>query len=237
MRASCARRTPRAKILGIDVSAALAVPGVRHVFTAADLNCDMKAQWHTNAEGPDGPDTPRPPLAEDEVRFVGDAVAIVVADDRYIAEDAADLVDVDYEPLPALVDYAQAEHTDVLVHAEHGSNVLGEINGLPASALDDVYSSAAHVVGETIYQQAYTAVPMETRGMVVDYARGTDELTIYASTQSPHEMRIFCSRLLGLPEHRIRVVMRDTGGGFGQKIMTQRDEMVVMLLRARSRRR
>ncbi len=229
---ACFVRTPfaRAKILAIDASAALAVPGVRHVFTAADLNGDMKAQWHTNAEGPEGPDTPRPPLADDEVRFVGDAVAIVVADNRYLAEDAADLVDVDYERLPALVDYAKAEHSDVLVHADYGSNVLGEINGLPASALEDVYSSAAHVASATIYQQAYTAVPMETRGMVVDYARGTDELTIYASTQSPHEMRIFCSRLLGMPEHRIRVVMRDTGGGFGQKIMTQRDEMVLMLL-------
>ena len=73
--------------------------------------------------------------------------------------------------------------------------------------------------------------------MVVDYARGSDELTIYVATQSPHEMRSFCARLLGMPEHRIRVVMRDTGGGFGQKIMNQREEMVVMLLRASSPRR
>ena len=70
---------------------------------------------------------------------------------------------------------------------------------------------------------------MEGRGLVVDYSRATGELTIYAATQAPHEVRLFCSRLLGIPEHRIRVVMRDTGGGFGQKVMVQRDEMCLML--------
>ena len=89
--------------------------------------------------------------------------------------------------------------------------------------------SAAHVVSATIYQQAYTAAPMEARGLVVDYSRGTGDLTIYSATQSPHEVRLFCSRLLGIPEHRVRVVMRDTGGGFGQKIMVQRDEQCLML--------
>ena len=84
-------------------------------------------------------------------------------------------------------------------------------------------------MSETIYQQAYAPVPMEGRGLVVDYARATGDLTIYAATQSPHEVRLFCSRLLGMPEHRIRVVMRDTGGGFGQKVMVQRDEMCLML--------
>ena len=77
---------------------------------------------------------------------------------------------------------------------------------------------------------------MEGRGLVVDYSRATGELTIYAATQSPHEVRLFCSRLLGMPEHRIRVVMRDTGGGFGQKVMVQRDEMCLMLAGAEGRR-
>ena len=77
----------------------------------------------TRRIGPEGPETPRPPLAEGEVRFVGDPVALVVAENRYVAEDAAELVEVDYEPLPAVVDYETAEHSDVLVHASHGSNV------------------------------------------------------------------------------------------------------------------
>ena len=79
-------------------------------------------------------------------------------------------------------------------------------------------------------------VPMEGRGLVVDYSPSTGELTIYAATQSPHEVRLFCSRLLGIPEHRIRVVMRDTGGGFGQKILVQRDEMCLMLAAPQARR-
>ena len=218
----------RAAIRGIDTSAALALPGVRAVFTAADLNPDVKEQWHTSI-GPESPETPRPPLAEDEVRFVGDPVALVVAESLYLAEDGAELVDVDYEPLPAVVDYAQAEGAEALVHQSHGSNVVGELAGRPASSLDDAFASAAHVVSESIFQQAYVPVPMEARGLVVDGSRATGDFTIYSATQSPHEVRLFCSRLLGIPEHRVRVVMRDTGGGFGQKIMVQRDEMCVML--------
>ena len=106
---ACFVRSPyaRAAILSIGTAAAMGVPGVHHVFVAGDLNPDVKEQWHTSI-GPNSPETPRPPLAEGEVRFVGDPVALVVADSRYIAEDAAELVDVEYEPLPAVVDYASA---------------------------------------------------------------------------------------------------------------------------------
>jgi aerobic carbon-monoxide dehydrogenase large subunit len=218
----------RAAIRGVDTTAARAAPGVRFVFTAADLNPDAKEQWHT-AVGPRAPEAPRPPLAEGEVRFVGDPVALVLAMDRYLAEDAAELVDVGYDPLEPVVDYLDAERTDALVHTQHGSNVIGEMAGSPASELEGTFAAAAHVVGETIYQQAYAAVPIEGRGLVVDCSRATGDITIYAATQSPHEVRLFCSRLLGVPEHRVRVVARDTGGGFGQKIMVQRDEMCVML--------
>ena len=218
----------RAVIRGIDTSAARALPGVRAVFTAADLNPDAKEQWHTSV-GRASPETPRPPLADGEVRFVGDPVALVVAESLYVAEDATELVDVDYEPRPAIVDYTTAEGAEALVHEQHGSNVIGELAGLPAAALDGEFASAAHVVSETIFQQRYAAVPMEGRGLIVDGSGPTGELTIYSATQSPHEVRLFCSRLLGIPEHRIRVIMRDTGGGFGQKIMVQRDEMCLML--------
>jgi carbon-monoxide dehydrogenase large subunit len=219
---------PRARVLGIEASDALALAGVRFVFTAADLNPGVREQWHTSL-GPRSPETPRPPLAEGEVRFVGDPVALVVAESRYVAEDAAELVSVDYEPLPAVVDYARAEEAEALVHESHGSNLIGAFSNLPASALDDVFGSAAHVVSETIHQQACAQVPLEPRGLVVDFSHATGELTIHASTQVPHEVRLFCSRLLGLPEHHIRVVTRDTGGGFGQKVMVQRDEMCLML--------
>ena len=218
----------RAAIRAIDSSAARLAPGVRFVFTAADLNPDAKEQWHTSM-GRASPETPRPPLAEGEVRFVGDPVALVVAESVALAVDAVELVEVDYEALPAVVDYATAENAEALVHAGHGSNVIGEITGRPASALEQLFAEAGHLVSETIYQQACAAAPLEGRGLIVDYSRAAGELTIYAATQAPHEVRLFCSRLLGLPEHRVRVVMRDTGGGFGQKVMVQRDEMCVML--------
>jgi aerobic carbon-monoxide dehydrogenase large subunit len=219
----------RARVGRIAVEAAAALPGVRHVFTSADLNPDVREQWHTSV-GRESPETPRPPLAEGEVRFVGDPVALVVAETRYIAEDAAELVEVDYEPLPPIVDYATAASSEQLVHETHGSNLIGEISGLPAAALEDVYQSARHVVETSVHQHACTASPMECRGIVVDYSRATGDLMIHAATQSPHEVRLFCSRLLGVPEHKIRVVMRDTGGGFGQKVMVQREEMCLMLV-------
>ena len=219
---------PRATVVRLDTSAALRLPGVRYVFTGADLNPGAREQWHTSV-GPQSPETPRPPLADGEVRFVGDPVALVVAESRYVAEDAAELVEIDFDPLPSVVDFRHAEETEALVHASHGSNVIGEMAGLPASALQEVFDSAAHVVTQPLSQQRYVPVPMEGRGLVVDYSVSTGELTIYSATQSPHEVRLFCSRLLAMPEHRIRVVMRDTGGGFGQKIMVQRDEMCLML--------
>jgi carbon-monoxide dehydrogenase large subunit len=226
---ACFVRSPfaRATIGAIDTSAAAAVPGVRFVFTAADLNPGVVEQWHSMS-GRGGPETPRPPLAEGEVRFVGDPVALVVAESRAIAEDAAELVEIDFVPLPAVVDFATAPDNPALVHEAHGSNVICEM-GTPPGMLDEVLASAAHVVTSAIEQQGYAAVPMEGRGLVVDHAPATGELTIYAATQSPHEVRAFCARLLGMPEHRIRVVMRDTGGGFGQKVVVQRDEMCLML--------
>ncbi len=227
---ACFVRSPvaHARIRGIDGSAARALRGVHAVFTAEDLNPGAKEQWHTSL-GPESPETPRPPLAEGVVRFVGDPVVLVIADSRYLAEDAAEIVEIDYEALPGVVDYTTAEGAETLVHEEYGSNLIFELSGTPESALGDVFASSPHVVSATIHQQAYVPAPMEGRGLVVDYSRATGDLTIYSATQAPHEVRAFCSRLLGLPEHRIRVIARDTGGAFGQKLMVQREEMCVML--------
>ncbi|WP_187369657.1 xanthine dehydrogenase family protein molybdopterin-binding subunit [Fodinicola acaciae] len=216
---------PRARITGIDPAEALALDGVRAVFTAADLNPDVREQWYT-LTGKDIPDTPRPPLADGEVRFVGDPVALVVAADRYVAEDAADLVTVDYEPLPPVVDYATAHESAELVHPDYPGNLAGEI-ALPG--IEPAFDEAPHVIERTIHQQTYAPVPMETRGLVVEWSASDGALTIWAATQAPHEMRLFCSRLLGIPEHRVRVIMRDTGGGFGQKVLPMREDMCVML--------
>ena len=162
------------------------------------------------------------------MRFVGDPVALVVAEDRYIAEDGCDLVTVEYDPLPAVVDYLEAVDSDVLVHEDHGSNVVHD-DGAQAENLEAVFSSAAHVIEESVHQQAYSAVPIETRGIVVERDPSGGEITIWVATQAPHEHRAFCARLLGMSENKVRVIARDTGGGFGQKILVQREEMCVML--------
>lgn len=218
----------RATITGIDAGAALELPGVHAVFTAADLNGEAGRAWYS-LTGIDTPDTPRPPLAEGEVKFVGDPVALIVAEDRYVAEDAAELVVVDYEPLDPVVDYATATESDTLVHKDFPGNVAGEAPFLPPVDFDPVFGTAAHVVSDTIWQQAYAAVPIETRGIVCEWSAPSGELSIWAATQSPHEVRLVASRLLNLPENKVRVIMRDTGGGFGQKVIPMREEQAVML--------
>ncbi|MDX6744891.1 xanthine dehydrogenase family protein molybdopterin-binding subunit [Actinocorallia sp. A-T 12471] len=230
---ACFVRSPlaRARIEAIDASEALALDGVHAVYTAADLNPAVREAWYTLIGQVE--DVPRPPLAEDEVRFVGDPVALVVADDRYLAEDAVDLVIVDYEPLPPVVDYRTARESAERVHAAYPDNVAVELAGLPVESFP-VFEEAAYTFRETISQQAYAAVPIETRGLVAEWEPATGELTIWAATQSPHELRLFAARLLGLDEHRVRVVMRDTGGGFGQKVLPQREDMVVLLAALRT---
>ena len=219
----------RAAINGIDTAEASALPGVRAVFVAADLNPDVQSLWYSVAGGSGAPTTPLPPLAEGEARFVGDPVALVIAETRYVAEDAAELVVLDDEPLPAVADYTTAGDNDALVHEGYPGNVVGEIPGGSADGVKAALADAAHVVEETIHQQAYAAVPIETRGLVVEWEPASEELTIWAATQAPHEVRSVCSRVLGLPEHRIRVIMRDTGGGFGQKVVPLREELCLML--------
>ncbi|MGE2721426.1 xanthine dehydrogenase family protein molybdopterin-binding subunit [Mycolicibacterium celeriflavum] len=229
---ACFVRSPfaRAKIKSIDASAALAMPGVHAVFTADDLNPDVKEAWHAVA-GKDISDTPRPPLAEGEVKFVGDPVALVVADSRYLAEDAVDVVDVDYEPLPAVADFTKAiggaEAGVPVVHEAYPDNVAGGMGGAPPD--EETFSTAACVASANVYQQIYAPVPIECRGMVVEWTPATEELTLWASTQTPHELRAFCARLLGIPAHNVRVIMRDTGGGFGQKVVPMREDMCIML--------
>ena len=219
---------PRARIVRIDAAAARALPGVQAVFTAEDLNGEVKEAWYTGT-GKMVPDTPRPPLAQGEARFAGDIVALVVADSRYVAEDATELVDVDYDPLPAVADYSRARASEALVHENYPGNLAGELAGAPAETIAAVYESAACAVSETIWEQAQGAVPMETRGLVVEWSAASGELTVWAATQAPHEVRMFAARLLGIGEHSVRVITRDVGGGFGQKVMPLREDTCLLL--------
>jgi aerobic carbon-monoxide dehydrogenase large subunit len=221
----------RGRITRLDVEAARAVPGVRAVLTGADLNVGLGSMQPTMFQGdqPPSPCAPLRPLADRDVRFVGDPIALVVAESRYLAEDAGELVEVDLEPLPPVIDPERAvAETVELVHPELGSNVAQRTESPPDPALDAVFDGAAHLVTETIVQHRHTCVPMETRGVVAGYEPATGALDVWISTQNPHEVRQTCSRLLAVPEHRIRVRMGDVGGGFGQKYFAPRDELAVI---------
>ena len=227
---ACFVRSPVARgriVVDRRVRGARALPGVRAVFVAEDLNPGVHEQWHSQL-GPASPETPRPPLAEGEVRFVGDPVALVVADDRYIAEDACELVVVDSSPSRRW-STTSPPSTPTCSSTRTTAATSSTTTALRRRCWTPVFSAAAHVVEESVYQQAYAAVPIETRGIVVEHEPGVGEITMWVATQAPHEHRAFCARLLGMPEHRVRAIARDTGGGFGQKIFVQREEMCVML--------
>jgi len=220
----------RARITGLDVEAARALPGVAAVLTAADLNPIVGSMQPTMFQGdrPPAPCAPLRPLADGDVRFVGDPIALVIAESRYVAEDAAELVVVDYEPLPPVVDAEAAATATDVVHPELGSNVALHAASPPDPELDAAFAAAAHVVTETLVQHRHTNVPMETRGVVATSKSATGELDVWISTQNPHEVRQTCARALAIPEHLVRVRMGDVGGGFGQKYFTPRDELTVI---------
>jgi len=221
----------RARITHLDVSAARQAPGVRHVLTAKELNPHLAGSMLASmfADGGLGKVSPLRPLAEDDVRFVGDPVVLILADNRYLAEDAAELVEIDYEVLPPVVDYEQAEHSPEKVHAEEESNVVGQIEIPVDEGLQAIFDSAAHVVTETFHQHRYAHVPMETRGVVAGWDPHDRQLDVWISSQNPHEVRRACGRVTGVPEPQIRVRIGDVGGGFGQKSFTGREELTIVL--------
>ena len=220
----------RAAITSVDTTAAAAAPGVVAVFTWQDFDGKIGEAWHAML----GPEMALPPpLAIGDVRYVGDTVALVVAESRYAAEDACELVEVEYQPTQAVVDYATAaDDTEHLVHAAWGlqSNAMVAMPFMAISAdLDEAFAAAAHVVECTIEQNRYIAVPMETRGIVASWTPGRDEMEIACATQSVHETRNFVARYLGISEGQVSVVAHDVGGGFGQKMFVFREECAVIL--------
>jgi carbon-monoxide dehydrogenase large subunit len=216
------------RIVNIDTSAATAFPGVRAVLTGADLNPGSGPLW-TTTNGPPEVGPPLLPLAGDDVRFVGDPVALVVASSRYVAEDACELIEVDIEPWPAVATFEQAMAESARsVHPELGSNVIDAPR--PADPdLDRILAAATHVVTRTFAMTRTTNVPMEGRGLVASWDQYTGELRVWPSTQSPHEIKAFAARVLGIAENRVRVEFGDVGGGFGQKMYPTREEAAVLL--------
>jgi carbon-monoxide dehydrogenase large subunit len=219
-----------AKINRVDVSAAANAPGVVSVFTGADLAeqlGSLPAGWVLDEEST-GMKTPEhPPLAIEKVRYVGDAVAAVVADSPAAASDAVALVDVDYEPLEAAVD-AEAATKDGApqVHDDAPGNLAFDW-AVGAGDYDAAAAEADVVVKERIVNQRLIPNPMEPRGIMADYNAGTEQLTIWTSTQIPHLVRLLFALVTGHPEHKVRVVAPDVGGGFGCKLYLYAEEVIL----------
>ncbi|MEQ3554460.1 xanthine dehydrogenase family protein molybdopterin-binding subunit [Pseudonocardia nematodicida] len=198
-----------ARITGIDTSEAAASPGVLAVYTAADL--DLPAHHGLMVLNPE---LPRPPLATDRVRFVGEAVAMVVAASRAAAVDATELVEVDYDPLPAVTDpeAALAEGAE-LQFPDYGSNLAAGERGDGPDPLD----GAEVVVRARMENQRVAAVPLEGNAIVADPTTTDFGLTVHVSTQMPHGFQAQLAGIVGLEPEQVRVVAPHVGGGFGAK--------------------
>ena len=216
-------RSPHAsaRIISVDSSAALSAPGVVTVLTGEDIRGILGDVPTRTMEGERAVSEMRaveqPAVARDRVCYVGQAVAIVVATDRYTAQDAADLVVVDYEPLVPLVDaVAGLEAEATLVHPDLGTNVGLRISQ-HGGDVEAAFAQAAHRVKERFEVQRLAPAPMETRGVLATYEARDDSLTVWSSTQEPHQLRQHLAAAMDLPNDRVRVVAPDVGGGFGQK--------------------
>jgi len=195
------------------------------VFTAADLPPIKPIRVVTQAAGARSP--PWPPLATDTVRYVGEAIAACVAPTRAAAEDLAGAVTVDYRPLDAVVD-ARA-NSAALVHAYFGDNLYQE-RTIEAGNIEAAARTAEITVSRAYRTNRQSGAPMECRGVLAYRDHRLDEVVVYASTQTPHTMRVALGECLGLQENRIRVVAPDVGGGFGPKARLYPEEIVLAAL-------
>jgi carbon-monoxide dehydrogenase large subunit len=206
-----------ARITNIEVTDAVAMPGVAGVFLAADLGLAPRAAFPA-------PDTmARPPLASEVVRFVGDAIAVVVAGTRDQAVDAAAAVVVDYDPLPVVIDPELALAADApILHAEKGDNLAFTVETGEAGALD----GAEVVVRARFLNQRLAAVPIEASAILAE-PDGQGGIAMWVSTQVPFRVRDEVAESIGLPESKVRVIAPDVGGGFGAKLMTYPEQSIL----------
>jgi len=224
----CFVRSPfaHARITSVDVSAAKSMPGVIAAFSGADFADEqgsLPCGWPVTD---DIVMPPHPPMATDEVRYVGEAVAVVIARDRYEAADAIAAVDVNYEPLPPVLDMRAAlEEGSPKVHeAGNKCYVWPFVQG----DIDAAFRDAPVVVERTYRQQRLIPCAMEPRAVVASWV--ADEVTLWSSTQIPHVLRFALGAFFGIPEQNIRVIAPDVGGGFGSKLQVTAEEVLAVLV-------
>ena len=225
-------RSPHAHALirAVDKTAALAAPGVHTVLTLDDLApvlAKRRMLRHSNSGTPLERVWPFA-LADGEVSYVGETVAHVIADDRYLAEDAAALVEVDYEIVPAAADCRAAARPDAPpVRRELKSNVITSYKVTFGDA-EAAFANAAHVFHEDFWQHRGAGHSIEGRGILVEFRRADDSLTVFASTQKAHDLRNTLAAALGLDDNRLRVATPDVGGGFGPKLCVYPEDVAVV---------
>src|SRR5215218_2540968 len=218
-----------ARITSIDAAAARAAAGVSAVVTAADLAGHVKP-IRGDARYPGFHSSDWPILAGDTVRYQGEPIAAVVAASPYLAEDAAALVAIDFDPLPVVVDAEAALAADApLVFPGWGNNLFLRRSGTFGD-VDSAFANADVVLRRAFRNQRHTGVPMEPRGCLAQFDAGTRSLTLWTATQVPHLIRSGVAEALGFPENRVRVVAPDVGGGFGIKASLYPEEVLIPYL-------
>jgi aerobic carbon-monoxide dehydrogenase large subunit len=209
-------RSPRAhaRIRAIDTGKAKAMAGVAWVFTLKDIG-EMAVPVPMRMYKVPGLERYlQPLLARDKVRYMGEPVAVVIAESRYLAEDALELIEVDYEDLPEVLDIEDALRNEILVHEENGTN-LAAVHEVNIGDAAKAFASAEYTRREEFRVHRHTGNPMETRGMVADFDAGRKQLTVYGMTKLLHYNRQVIAAFLGLPEHNLHFIENDVGGGFG----------------------
>jgi carbon-monoxide dehydrogenase large subunit len=223
-----------ARIERLKTDPARQAPGVADVLTAASLGHPyLLALLERDEFVP----TRMPILAGDKVRFVGEPVAVVIADDAYRAEDATELVEVDWDPQPAVASIEAATASDApRLHAEAAGNRLVDLMMFDDDRLGDIFAQAAATVTATFRSARVAALPLEGRACLAEWDDRDDHLVMHVSTQVPHQVRSGVAQALGLPERAIRVIAPDVGGGFGLKCVVGREEVAVAAAALRLRR-
>ena len=216
---------PHARIVGIDTSQAVAAPGVAVVLAGSDL-VGVARPLVARMERPESLSVTRNILAVDTVRYVGEPVVAVVASSRAAAEDAAELIEIDYDPLRAVTDAEAALSSDApLLHGDVPENNSGHIE-FEVGDIAATFAESAHVFSSRFYAGRHAAVPLEGRAAIADWDGGLGELTLWSSSQMPHLARVQIAGLLDLAENKVRVIAPAVGGGFGAKSNVAVEEFV-----------
>ncbi len=230
-------RSPHAhaRVRRIDCAGAKAMPGVRELLTGEDI-AGRISPFQLVHSIPDQKAHSYDVLPRDKVHYVGQVVAVVVAEDRYLAEDAADAVQVEYEPLPPVMDVEEAMRPGAPeLYDGWGDNRMLELQVGPAEA-EKAFAEADLVIENTFRIGRQAAVPMEGRAIVASYDPHAERLTIWYSTQAPNPFRTMLAEMLGLDEHQIRILTKDVGGGFGVKLHYYPEEVLTCYVALHGRR-